>query len=282
MSCSVPPGRTAESARIPSSLRVDAGIGVEVGMRDGRSFLAALGQRGGLRAKMPNRRDGAVEIVMVNTGGGVAGGDRHDIRVVAAAGADVVVSTVAAEKLYRSDGATARIAVSLAAAAGARLAWLPQETIFHDGARLERRLDVDLAAGAEITLAEMLVFGRTAHGEHPGSIDLADRWRLRCDGRLVFAEALRLAPDFQRLRHDPAVFAGANAVATIVQSGPEAGSRLDAVRAVLPAGAAAGASAWGGLLVVRCVADGAEMLRRIVAPALAVLTGRPVPRVWGT
>jgi urease accessory protein len=277
MSFAAPP---AGRDRIPESLRVDGGISAAIGAEGGRSFLASLGQRGGLRAKTPNRRDGAVEIVLINTGGGVAGGDRHRIEIAVAAGADAVVSSIAAEKVYRSDGATAQIAVALAASDGVRLAWLPQETIFHDGARLTRRLEIETAPSAEVTLSEMLVFGRAAHGEAPGRIDLADRWSLRVGGRPAFVEALRLAPDLPGLRHHPAIFAGANAVATIVQSGPGAESRLEAVRAMLPADAAMGASAWNGLLVVRCVAE-AAMLRRTVASVLPVLTGRPLPRVWG-
>lgn len=281
MSFAEPPVAGAEKARIPESLRVDGGVRASIGRRGDLSFLKSLGQRGGLRAKTPNRRDGAVEIVLINTGGGVAGGDRHRIEIAAAAGADTVVTSVAAEKVYRSDGATARITIGLAAEDAARLAWLPQETIFHDGARLARRLEVEVAPTAEVTLAEMLVFGRAAHGERPAHIDIADRWALRRGGRLVFAEALRLASDFSRLSHDPAIFAGANAVATIVQSGPGAESRLESVRALLPADLAMGASAWNGLLVVRCAAE-AAVLRRTVASVLPVLTGRPVPRVWGT
>lgn len=272
---------SAPATRVPHALRVDGGVRVRVGAGDGRSFLAELAQRGGLRVKTPNRRDGAVELVLVNTAGGVAGGDRHAVALSVAPGGDAVLSTVAAEKLYRSDGATARITVDLDIAPGGRLAWLPQETIFHDGARLDRRLDVRIGDAAEVTIAEMLVFGRRASGEQPGHIDLVDRWSVRREGRLVFAEALRLAPDFSALLRDTAVFAGANAIATIVQSGPGAESRLAAVRAVLPPGAA-GATAWNGSLVVRCVAEGAEMLRRTVAPVLAILTGRPLPRVWGT
>jgi urease accessory protein len=75
----------------------------------------------------------------------------------------------------------------------ARLLWLPQETLLFDGARLERRLFVDMAGDAELLLVESLVFGRLAMGEAAIDARLEDSWRIRRAGRLVFADATRLS-----------------------------------------------------------------------------------------
>ncbi len=89
-----------------------------------------------------------LEAVIVNTGGGMTGGDRFAIDIALDEGASLVAGTAAAEKIYRSTGADAEMDVRLSVGAGARLAWLPQETILFDRARLSRRIDVDLAESA--------------------------------------------------------------------------------------------------------------------------------------
>ena len=71
----------------------------------------------------------------------------------------------AAEKIYRSLGPDANLRIKLDVATGATLAWLPQETILFDRARIDRSIDVDLAADARLILAEAVIFGRTGMGE---------------------------------------------------------------------------------------------------------------------
>ena len=94
-------------------------------------------------------------------------------------GARLVVGTAAAEKIYRSTGPDADMEVALAVRAGGQLAWLPQETILFDRARLSRRIEIDLAEGASLVMAEAVVFGRAAMGETMREGRFADRWRLR-------------------------------------------------------------------------------------------------------
>src|SRR4029077_13026294 len=97
-----------------------------------------------------------------------------------------------AEKIYRSLGPATAVTVRLALARGARLRWLPQETILFDRARLARSIEVDMEEGASLLIAEAIVFGRSAMGETVEDGAIADRWRIRRGGRLVFAESLRL------------------------------------------------------------------------------------------
>ena len=130
--------------------------------------------------------------MIVNTAGGIAGGDRHDSTSTWATARRSTVTTAAAEKIYRALGRDAEIAIKLAVGAGARLSWLPQETILFDRARLERRIEVELAADATLLMAEAVVFGRSAMGEAVEEGAFIDRWRVRRDGRLMFAETVRL------------------------------------------------------------------------------------------
>ena len=105
------------------------------------------------------------------------------------------MATPAAEKIYRSDGALAEFAVNLTLGAKARLDWLPQETILFNEARLSRTLHVELAPDAELLAVEAVLFGRAAMGDHFTHGNFHDRWRIRRDGRLLFADDLRFHGD---------------------------------------------------------------------------------------
>ena len=242
-------------------------------------------ETGGYRLRMPRSHGPDCDAVMVNTGGGMAGGDALRLGFACGPGADVTLTSTAAEKVYRSDGLATRIAVTLDVAKGGRLDWLPQETILFDGADLRRTLDVSLASDATLLMAEMLVFGRLAMGEVMRAGTLRDRWRIRRDARLVVAEDVALEHDVAALLDRPALGAGARASATLILVAPDAEPRLDAVRGALagsePTGLAAGASAWNGHLTVRALSASPALLRAAIVRVLGVLRSRGPPRSWG-
>jgi urease accessory protein len=239
-----------------------------------------VAEEGSLRVRMPRVGTG-LEAVLVNTAGGVACGDRFSVDVEAGPDAQLVLTTPAAEKVYRSDGPTAEIAVRLTLAPGAEVAWLPQETILFDRARLRRRLDAEVAGDARLLLCEAAVFGRRAHGEEVREGFFEDRWRIRRDRRLVHADTLRFDGPIAGLLNRPAVAGGARALATIFYVAPDAEARLDDARALLGASAcAAGASAWNGCLAVRFLARDAAELRRDAVVFLEGFRGCRLPRVW--
>ncbi len=246
-----------------------------------RTGPARLFETGGLRWRFPRATD-PCEAVLVNTGGGVAGGDSYRIDLALGAGAAVEATTTAAEKIYRSDGPAARIDTTLALEAGARLAWLPQETILFDSARLERTLTIDMADDAELLAVETLVFGRLAMGETRIEARLADSWRLKRGGRLVFADATRL--DHAGATLDSLTSGrGARAVATLLAAGPDIAARIDPLRTALEAGGdavEAGASAFDGLVVARLLSPSPSQLRAVAIAAIVALSGREPPRLW--
>jgi urease accessory protein len=234
-------------------------------------------EEGSLRVRFPGARAHNLEAVIVNTAGGIAGGDHFDVAIAVEEGARLAVTTTAAEKVYRTLGPVAGVDLRLTVNAGGTLVWLPQETILFDRARLRRTIEVDVAEGGRLVLAEAVVFGRTAMGEVVEQGGLFDRWRVRCGARLRFAETVRLdGPVAETLQHR-AVGAGAVAVATVLML-PGDDASLGAVRAADVRSEVA-ASAWNGLTVMRIVAKDAMWLR---ADLVAVLTamGVPLPRLW--
>ena len=245
-----------------------------------RTRVAKLYETGGLRLRFPKSTD-ICEGVIVNTAGGIVGGDSARLAFEANAGAHVALTTQSAEKIYRSDGAEALMDVSLMLRDGAMLDWLPQEAILFDQAFFSRTLRVDMAANARLMLCESVVFGRLAMGEQCHMGAFRDRWRIFRDGRLIFADDVRLDLAPAALLDRPAIGAGARALASLLFVAPDAESRLDDCRAALAeVDCDAGASAMNGFLVVRMASLSPEILRGAILRLFSRLLGRALPRVW--
>jgi urease accessory protein len=271
------PARADTPAQIFAANRATGRIALHVVARNGRTVRARVSEAGALRVRFPNAASETPEAVIINSGGGMAGGDRFSVGMAVGKGAQLIVGTAAAEKVYRSDGPQAEMEVELAVRAGGRLAWLPQETILFDRARLSRRIAIDLAADASLVAAEAVVFGRAAMGEAMRAGRLADRWRLRRDGRLVFADDTRLDGAVAERLGRRAVTAGGIAVASVLVA-PADEATIAPVRALDGAGEI-GISAWNGIAFARLVAGDGARLRRDLVAVLAAL-GQNVPRLW--
>ena len=138
------------------------GVGrLSVRQLDGRTRLNRLYQEGCAKIRIPKTYHGtALEAVVINTSGGVTGGDRMNWRFDAGPGTHLMLTTQACEKVYKSSGGVAENTIALSVEAGARLAWLPQETILFERAGLSRSITADLAADAEALFLEPIVLGR--------------------------------------------------------------------------------------------------------------------------
>lgn len=269
------------------------GVGLDLAPGPGGARLAGLDQRTPWRVLFPRPAAGEPLIaVLSNIGGGVLGGDRADIAVTVRDEARAVVTTQAAEKIYRAAGmAPARIETRLEVGAGAWLDWAPQEAILFDGARLERTLTVDVAAGGQLLAGEMLIYGRTARGERFGRGLLLDRWRVHRDGRLVWADGQSLDGDIATALNAPAGYAGAVAAATLVLVADDAPRHLDVARELAGEVASDGslraaATLVNGVLLLRVLGQDAAAVRAQWMAARGALRhaagGLPLsaPRLW--
>ena len=244
--------------------------------------LAENYQSGSAKTRFPKVGDrDPLEVVLVNTAGGVTGGDRLSYSVSAEAGAHGVVATQAAERIYRRSEGVARIETRLSVAGGASLDWLPQETILFDRSALTRTLAADVHADAHLLAVEAIVLGRTAMGETARNVEVSDSWRLHRDSKLVFADGLRLDGDAVAIMAGGATGKGAAAIATVVLIAPDAEAKLDAARTAIasPLGEV-GVSAWNGILVARLIAGTGQALRADLMRLIETLRGGTMPRVW--
>lgn len=251
----------------------------DVHARDGVTRRGTLHESGSLRVRFPSPEGEGLSGVFVNTAGGVAGGDSFDIDITAGQGSRLTLTTAAAEKIYRAPRAAAHLGVALKVDAGAHLAWLPQETILFDRARVHRRFDIVLDDAASLLLCEIVVFGRTAMGERMAQGEFVDRWRLRRGGRLVFAETVRLDGNIGAKLARSAVAKGGAAIGTaLIVPGDE--TLVERIREASELfSGEVGISAWNGFAMARFCAQDAARLR---ADMMAVLarTGAALPRLW--
>lgn len=262
--------------------------------RDGERTVGLDRHHGPLRVLKALHPEGPAVChhVLVHPPGGFVGGDRLDVDLRVDAGAHALVTTPGANRFYRSAGDAAVQQVRADLAAGARLEWLPLETIAYSGCRAENRLVVALAEGAELIGWDLLALGLPAAGEpfERGRVlqhlELTGRWLERgC-----------IAADDRTLLDGPLGFAGRRVLATLCFA---AGSPIDAARrdALLaaarvddaPAALLQGATAPNDHVVVL------RMLAPRIEPAMARLRdmwaawrriawalAAEAPRVWRT
>lgn len=275
-----PAGRSSSAAL--ALIRARGGAAVRFALRNGSTVAVDYREADGYKLRFPRTPARRPEAVVINTGGGVAGGDTVELSAALEDAASAAITTPAAERVYgAADLAAAVIEVKLSLGDGASLAWLPQETILFNGARLQRQISVDMAGSARLVLLETLVFGRQAMGEALSCGAVIDRWTIRRNGELVLTEAVRLEGDMAGTLQTPASAGGARVVSTLLYVAPDATDLLQPVRTALADHEPiAAASAWNGLLVVRVVAHDSETVRGIHTRLVPLLSGHPPPRVW--
>lgn len=232
--------------------------------------------------------------VLVHPPGGIVGGDRLDIDIQLDAGSHALITTPGATRFYRSESQAAVQSTQARVGPGARLEWLPLETIAYDGCRAENRLRLDLAEGAEMMGWDLLALGLPASGLafERGSFLQQIEW----PG--VWLERARIAGSDHELLDSPLGWAGRRVLGTLwfAAGTPMAPTRveamLDAARACLPvdvqAVPAGATSPHAGLVLMRLLAPRTEAALQCMEAVraawrrLAWGLDANRPRIWAT
>lgn len=270
-----------ESGFEPDLQRTHGAGLIRVRYKEGRTRLEDLRQEGAVRLRLPRvPADAAPEVVLINTAGGLTGGDSLDLRVELAANSELWVTSQACEKIYRSLGDYAVQTVRLKVAASARAVWLPQPAILFQDSAYRRVLEMDLDGDAELFALEASVLGRAAMGERVTNCRLAESWRVRRQGRLQWASEFAL--DDPAALSSMAALGGARAFATFVHAAPGAAQHLGRLRELV--------GSWSGVAGVSALADDIVVGLLLAADADALMKdlqrlvegsfARPMPRVW--
>ncbi len=250
------------------------------GDAQGLTRLRDLRQSGSLRLVFPRTHRPDAEAILVNTAGGITGGDQFSLDIEVQTGAALSMTTQAAERAYRAQsGEIARVTTDVSVHDGARLNWLPQELILFDRCALHRRLRVDLAPRARLLMVESVVFGRAAMRETLQDVTFQDRIRITREGRPLYIDGMDLHGDAAAHLARPAIANGAGAMASVVMVAPDAQGHLKTLRALLPQTAGASMLA-DDVLVIRQLARDSFDLRRNLIPILEHLSNNTLPNSW--
>jgi urease accessory protein len=251
---------------------------------------------GPLRVLQPLHPEGPAicHHVVVHPPGGVVAGDELMIDVDVGEGAHALITTPGATRFYRSEGALARQQATLKLAGGARLEWLPMESIAYSGCRAQNQVIAHLAPGAEMMGWDILTLGLPAarqpfvSGFFAQHLELPGLWLER--GRVAAAD--------KALLQSPLAWAGHPVLATFwfaqgsVMPTPRRERLLDAARDVVAAHelarTAGVTAAQNQLLVLRVLASKVEPAMQLLAAVRAAwrqaawgLRPEP-PRIWRT
>jgi urease accessory protein len=181
--------------------------------RDGSRTVALDRHHGPLRVlqRLYPEGDAVCHHVLVHPPGGLVGGDVLQIDAQLAAGTHALITTPGATRYYRSAGQPAVQQVKAHLADGARLEWLPMETIAYRQCLAENRLRFDLAPGAEMIGWDLLALGLPAanmpwdRGRYTQRLELPEVW---------LEQATIDAAD-QRLLDSPLGWAGRRVLGTL-------------------------------------------------------------------
>lgn len=247
---------------------------------NGKTRLANLRQSGCMKLVFPKMYRNDIEAVLVNTAGGITGGDTLALDATVQRGAKLTLTTQAAERAYRAQhGEVGKVSTNLTIADGGLLNWLPQELILYDRCAIGRQLYIDLQATARLLMVEPVVFGRKAMKEKLGHAFFRDRIKISRNGKPLYFDGMNLAGDVAQHLARPAIANGAGAMASVVCVHPDAVGYLAAVRAVLPPSDGASLLA-DDLLVIRCLGQDSFELRRTLMPVLELLSQKNLPISW--
>lgn len=288
-----PRAEPIDAAAAPTKARWPARLDLSA-VHDGQATRLRARHQGPLRLlkTLYPEGPGIAHAVLVHPPGGLVGGDLLDIALDVRPGAHLLVTTPAATRFYRSIAGEAAQTVVARVDEGARLEWLPQETLAYEGCQGRNELRLHLSRGAGVMAGEVLGLGLPGAGRpfRTGRLlqhlELPGLWLDRgwLDGRDT------------ALMEGPCGLAGHRVLGSLVCAGtqpfadPE--SLLADSRALLEGPGAAGvtylARPTGAVLLARVVGDDIESVSEALRALRALWRSRiwslpaPALRVWRT
>lgn len=253
---------------------------------DGKTRIADLYQKANAKIRIPKSYAQSLEAVLINTSGGMTGGDQLNWSINAGPNSHAIITTQACEKIYKSQSGVADVHSIIHVEENASVEWLPQETIIFDEGGLNRTIDIELASSAHFIGLEAVVLGRQAMGEPARNIKLSDRWRIKREGKLIHADDVKMNGNIEKQTLHPAVLDGAASYATLVICLPAAQqnqseSLISGMRNAVASNANWSVNDLGRKIVARFIAQDMYALRQLLVPVLTAARGsRDVPKVW--
>lgn len=137
-----------------------------ISLRGGRSVASHQFHEGALRVLRPHYLDdsGQVCYVVVNPGGAYLGADLFLLDVEVGDGADLLLTTQSATKVYRTPASFAEQRMDVRLGEGARLELMPDQLIAYREASYRQRTSVTLRPSSSLVMAEVVTPGWSPDG----------------------------------------------------------------------------------------------------------------------
>lgn len=155
-----------------------------IGERNGRSVATGQFHQGALRVLRPHYLDdsGQVCFVVVNPGGAYLGADLYLLDVKVEAGADLLLTTQSATKVYRTPGSFAEQRMTVNLGENARLELLPDQLIAYREACYRQNTHITMTPTSSLVMAEVVTPGWSPDGASFRYEELRLRTEIRVDG----------------------------------------------------------------------------------------------------
>ena len=264
---------------LPKLQRARGRIELGFSFKKSLNCLSHLHQSGCLKALIPKNYSTVPDVVLINTSGGITGGDRLQIQVGVGQKAHVCITSQTAERVYRSSQGMGEIEVKLNLDKSSKLDWIPQETILFDKSAVQRSIKVNMCNNSFLFMVESIILGRQAMGENVTNNLFLDRWQILRNNEPTYFEALKLsnANELSGL----ATLGKNKALATLLYVAPDSEERLQQMRELLANHAILGAAtAWDGKLIVRLISEHPQFLRFTLIDIVTKFRKMSLPRVW--
>ena len=264
---------------LPEFQRAQGRVELGFSFQSNFNYLEHLYQAGCLKALIPKNYSEVPDVILINTSGGITGGDELQIQANVGEKVNVCLTTQTAERAYKSCQGIGKIEVDLSLENRSKLDWIPQETILFDESAIKRTIKVDMLEHSHLLMVESIILGRQAMGECVRNNLFLDQWKILRNNKPIYLESLKLSN-----ANELSGFAtlGKNkALATILYIAPDSEERLEQMRKILQeTDVLGGASAWDGKLVVRLISEYPRFLRLALINILTQFRERSLPRVW--
>ncbi len=262
-----------------------AQLDLEFGLSHKKTILTQRRHSGPLTIQRPFYPEGDVcHLYILHPPGGVVASDSLTINVQAQANSSALITTPAATKFYRSDGATARQTVNIKVAEGATFEWVPQETIMYEGAKVRSDICVELAANARFIGWEVQVLGRPAANEGFATGEVHLNWLIYRAEQLFYQERIKLDARAFMARWG---LNNHSALGTLFVY-PVLPVHLAAVQELIGEQSGRGVTLIDNLLICRALDERADRLRGFFQQVWALLRPEVLqrsacePRIWAT
>ncbi|WP_447554467.1 urease accessory protein UreD [Vreelandella sp. EE22] len=291
--CDSAPPVAGSGHRFDDQRRWAASLGLRFARREDVTRLTQARHQGPLRVQRPFYPEGrgeACHVYVLHPPGGLVSGDALTITAHIEGGAHALLTTPAANKLYKADsqGVAWTQHTSLSIEDGGVLEWLPQETIAFDGSRGEQRTHIALHGSAKCLGWEIMALGRPASALPFVSGRIEQHFRLTQDGTPLWLERQPLDPTHPRFvgRWGQG---GATVQATLWAVGLEnAGDAIEALREALPDNPRWAVTLRQGVLLLRYLGNSRNGAWALCEQAWQLLRPRLIereahtPRIWLT